>query len=176
MLSDSFGPPQDAALLILLQRGLEELHSQRNTRRLLQEGAREAGRDYYPVVATTHLAWIASLAFLVPPTAPVVLLPLAAFLMLQPVRYWIIGTLGRYWTHRIITLAEAPIVARGPYRFVRHPNYAVTLAETLLVPLAFGQLALGIIFTAVWAAVLHYKIRLEDEALAARRATERAEP
>src|SRR5204863_421021 len=84
--------------------------------------------------------------------------------------YWIIGTLGRYWTHRIITLAEAPIVARGPFRFVRHPNYAVTLAETLLVPLAFGQLALGIIFTAVWAAVLHYKIRLEDEALAAGRA------
>ena len=70
MLSDSFGPPQLAALLILVQRGLEELHSQRNTRRLLQQGAQEVGRDYYPVVAATHLAWIASLAFLVPPSAP----------------------------------------------------------------------------------------------------------
>ena len=132
MLSDSFGPPQIAAVLILLQRGLEELHSQRNTRRLLQQGAQEVGRDYYPVVAATHLAWIASLAFLVPPSAPVYVLPLIAFLALQPVRYWIIGTLGRYWTHRIITLPEAPIVTRGPYRFVSHPNYAVTLAETLL--------------------------------------------
>ena len=71
MLSDSFGPPQFAALLILVQRGLEELHSQRNTRRLLQQGAQEVGRDYYPVVAATHLAWIASLAFLVPPSATV---------------------------------------------------------------------------------------------------------
>jgi len=172
MLSDSFGPPQIAALLILLQRGLEELHSQRNTRRLLQQGAQEAGRDYYPVVAATHLAWIASLALLVPPSAPVYLLPLIAFLALQPVRYWIIGTLGRYWTHRIITLAQAPIMTHGPYRYVSHPNYAVTLAETFLLPLVFGELALGIIFTVVWGAVLHYKIRLEDEALRLRRVKE----
>ena len=135
----------------------------------MQLGGREAGRDYYPVVATTHLAWIASLAFLVPPTAPVVLLPLAAFLMLQPVRYWIIGTLGRYWTHRIITLERAPIVRDGPYRFVRHPNYAVTIAETFLLPLVFAHAAVAVIFGCVWSAVLYYKILLEDAALAARR-------
>ena len=174
MLSDSFGPPQLAALLILLQRGVEELHSQRNTRRLLQQGAREVGRDYYPVVAATHLAWIASLAFLVPPSATIYMLPMIAFLALQPVRYWIIGTLGRYWTHRIVTLPEAPIVTQGPYRFVSHPNYAVTLAETLLMPLAFGQLALAVIFVVLWVAVLRYKIALEDEALAMRRAKENA--
>jgi methyltransferase len=174
MLSDNFGAPQLAALLLLLQRGLEELHSQRNTRRLLQQGGHEAGRDYYPVVAATHLAWIASLALLVPPSAPVYVLPMIAFLALQPVRYWIIGTLGRYWTHRIITLPEAPIVGRGPYRFVSHPNYAVTLAETLLMPLAFGQLALAVIFVVLWGAVLRHKIRLEDEALAMRRAKDSA--
>jgi len=174
MFSDSFGPPQLAALLILLQRGLEELHSQRNTRRLLQDGGHEVGKEYYPVVVATHLAWIASLALLVPPNAPVYLLPLIAFLLLQPARYWIIGTLGRYWTHRIITLPEAPVVTGGPYRFLNHPNYAVTLAETLLLPLVFGQLALAIIFTAVWAAVLRYKVRLEDEVLAMRRAKESA--
>jgi methyltransferase len=176
VLSDTFGASQVAALLILLQRGLEELHSQRNTRRLLREGAHEAGRDYYPVVAATHLGWIAGLAFLIPSSSPIYLPPLIAFLALQPVRYWIIGTLGRYWTHRIITLPKAPIVKRGPYRLLRHPNYAVTLAETLLLPLAFGQLVLGIIFTAVWAAVLYYKIRLEDEALAIRRTEEGARP
>jgi methyltransferase len=176
MLSDSAGPPQVAALLLLLQRGLEELHSQRNTRRLLQQGAHEAGRAFYPVVAATHLGWIAGLGLLVPPTAPISALPLVAFLALQPVRYWIIATLGRYWTHRIITLPDAPIVRRGPYRFVRHPNYAVTLAETLLLPLAFGQAALGLIFTVMWAVVLHYKVRLEDEALAARRTKASGQP
>ena len=62
------------------------------------------------------------------------------------------------------------MVATGPYRLLRHPNYAVTLAETLLVPLAFGQLALGVIFATVWGAVLFYKIQIEDQALSVRRA------
>jgi len=171
MLEGAFGLPQIAALLVLLQRGLEELYSQHNTRRLMRLGAYEVGEDYYPVVASAHLCWIASLAFLVPPHAPLQAALLLAFLALQALRYWIIATLGAFWTHRIITLPGAPIVARGPYRFLRHPNYAVTLAETLLLPLAFGQLALGVIFAAIWVAVLQYKIGLEDRALAQRRAT-----
>lgn len=169
MVADNFGPPQFAALLILLQRGLEEFHSQKNTRRLLQHGAAETGRDYYPVVAVTHLAWIASLAFLIPSNAPLYVMPLFFYLALQPIRYWIIGTLGQYWTHRIINLEKATIVTRGPYRFFHHPNYAVTLAETMLLPLAFGQFALSGIFSILWGVVLHYKIHLEDGALAKRR-------
>lgn len=169
MLSDAIGLPQLAAFLVLLQRGAEELHSARNTRALLAEGATEAGASYYPVVATTHLAWIASLFFLIPPTAKASMVLAFAYLALQGVRYWVIGTLGRYWTHRIITLKEAPIVRRGPYKLLRHPNYAVTIAETFLLPAVFGAWALGAIMTAVWSAVLAYKIRLEDEALAARR-------
>jgi methyltransferase len=167
---DWLGWPQIAALMVLAQRGLEELHSQRNTRRLLAEGAVEAGADYYPVVAITHLAWIASVFFLIPASAPIVWPMLVLFMVLQVVRYWIIGTLGRYWTHRIITLPSAPIVKAGPYGFVKHPNYAVTIAETLLLPWAFGAWALGLIMVAIWTAVLRYKIQLEDEALAARRA------
>ncbi len=169
MLSEAIGLPQVAALLVLLQRGVEELHSARNTRALIAEGATEAGASYYPVVATTHLAWIASLFFLIPATATVSV-PLAVlYLAMQGVRYWVIGKLGRYWTHRIITLPGAPIVRRGPYKFIRHPNYAVTITETFLLPALFGAWAVGIIMTAVWSAVLAYKIRLEDEALAARR-------
>jgi len=89
-------------------------------------------------------------------------------------RYWIIGTLGQYWTHRIISLENAPIVSSGPYRFIRHPNYAVTLAETMLLPLVFGQLALAGIFTVLWGAVLRYKTHLEDGTLAARRMSQSA--
>jgi methyltransferase len=112
-----FGLPQIAALLILLQRGAEELHSRRNTLAIMAEGAEEVGAAYYPVVATTHLAWIAALAFLIPATANVHSFPLVAVLVLQPVRYWIIA------------------------------NYGVTLAETFVLPLAFGQLAVALIFT-----------------------------
>ncbi|WP_439542425.1 isoprenylcysteine carboxylmethyltransferase family protein [Hyphomicrobium sp.] len=169
MLPDAIGAPQIAALLVLLQRAAEEIYSARNTRALLAAGATEAGRSYYPVVATTHLAWIASLVFLIPPAAEVSTLLALTYLALQGVRYWVIATLGRFWTHRIFTLADAPIIRRGPYKFLRHPNYAVTIAETFLLPAVFGAYALGIIMGAVWTAVLAYKIALEDEALAARR-------
>lgn len=170
MISDSIGLPQIIAVLVLCQRGAEELYSARNTRALVAAGAKEAGRSYYPVVATTHLAWIASLFFLIPATATASYILAAAYILLQGVRYWVIASLGRFWTHRIFTLKDAPITRRGPYRYFRHPNYAVTIAETFLLPAVFGALALGIIMCAVWTAVLAYKIELEDEALSARRA------
>jgi methyltransferase len=166
---DQLGPAQIAAILVLVQRGAEELHSQRNTRRLLAEGAHEEGRDYYPVVAVTHLAWIAAIYLLVPADAAISVPLLVAYLVVQVVRYWVIGTLGRYWTHRIITVEGAPVVRAGPYRFVRHPNYWVTIVETFLLPAVFGAYALGAIMGVVWTAVVMYKIRLEDGALAARR-------
>jgi len=169
MIEYGIGAPQIAALLVLLQRGLEEIYSARNTNRLLAEGGREAGRDYYPVVAITHLGWIAALFLLIPASSPIIVPLLVLYLALQVVRYWVIATLGRYWTHRIITLENALVVRAGPYRYLRHPNYAVTIAETFLLPLVFGDAAVAVIFGCVWSAVLYYKIILEDAALAERR-------
>jgi methyltransferase len=167
-LSDLIGGPQVAAVLVLAQRGLEEIHSARNTRRLLAEGGHEEDAIYYPVVAATHLAWIASLAFLISPQAPVIWPLIACYLALQVVRYWVIASLGRFWTHRIITVPGAPITRAGPYRYVSHPNYAVTLIETFVLQLAFGALALAVIMTSLWWVVLGTKIKLEDEALSSR--------
>jgi methyltransferase len=169
MIAEAIGWPQIAALLVLLQRGAEELYSARNTKALIAGGGQEAGRSYYPVVATTHLAWIASLYFLIPANAPISIFLATCYVLLTVARYWAIGTLGRFWTHRIITLKDAPIVRSGPYALVRHPNYVVTIAETFLLPAVFGAWAVAFIMTAVWAAVLSYKIELEDAALAARR-------
>ncbi len=166
---DFIGPAQAAALIVLLQRGLEEALSMRNTRRLLAQGAHEEGANYYPVVAVSHLAWIAAIFFLIPSDAGIIWPLLAVYFVLQVARYWIIGTLRRYWTHRIITLEGAPIERRGPYRWVRHPNYVVTVLETLVLPLAFGAIALALIMTAIWTAVVRYKIVLEDAALKERR-------
>ncbi len=169
---EHIGFAQIAALIILAQRGLEELYSARNTKRLLAEGAVEVGRDYYPVVAVTHLAWIAAIFLLIPASEPLIW-PLAIlYLLLQVVRYWVIGTLGRYWTHRIITVPGGPIVRKGPYQWLRHPNYAVTIAETFLLPLVFADAAVAVIFGCIWSAVLYYKILLEDGALEQRRAGE----
>jgi methyltransferase len=168
-VSLAIGAPQIAALLILIQRGAEEVHSARNTRALLARGAREEGPSYYPVVAVTHLSWIASLFFLIPSDAQPFWPVIGLYVVLQAARYWVIATLGPYWTHRIITIDKAPIVSSGAYRLFKHPNYAITIAETLLLPVAFSAVALALIMTAIWVAVLSYKIRLEDAALAARR-------
>ena len=166
---DLIGGPQIAAVLLLAQRGLEELYSARNTRALIALSAHEVGRGFYPVVAATHLAWIASLFFLVSADAPILWPLIVYYLALQLVRYWVIFTLGRFWTHRIFTLPGAPVVARGPYRYLRHPNYAVTIVETFVLPLAFGALALAAIMTALWWTVLAYKMRLEDQEMDVRR-------
>src|SRR5687768_137162 len=103
MFADAIGPAQLAAIVVLLQRGAEELYSQYNTRRLIARGGHEEGSDYYSVVVVAHLAWIAAIFFLIPPDAPVIWPIFLLFLLLQPVRYWVIATLGPYWTHRIIT-------------------------------------------------------------------------
>jgi methyltransferase len=169
MSLSSFGLPQLIALVVLLQRVAEEIYSARNTRALRAAGAREAGRSYYPVVATTHLAWIASIFFLIPSNATVSYVLAALYVALQAIRYWVIASLGKFWTHRIFTLEGAPIIRHGPYLYVRHPNYAVTIAETFLLPAVFGAIALGMIMGAIWAAVLAYKIELEDDALSSRR-------
>ena len=167
-MSIAIGAPQIAALLILVQRGAEEIHSARNTSALLARGAREEGANYYPVVAVAHMSWIGSLFFLIPPDAQPFWPLIGLYLVLQAARYWVIATLGPYWTHRIITIDEAPVISSGAYRFFKHPNYAITVAETLLLPVAFSAVALGLIMTAIWVALLNYKIRLEDAALARR--------
>jgi methyltransferase len=170
MGGDFIGPPQIAALVVLVQRGLEEIHSQRNTRGLLAAGAREADPDYYPVVAVTHVAWIASVFLRIPPTAEVFWPAAVLFVLVQPVRYWIIASLGRYWTHRIITLDHVPVIRSGPYRFMNHPNYLVTIVEVILLPLAFGDWRLAIVIGAIWIAVIGHKRTLEERAIASRRA------
>ena len=169
MTAETLGPAQIAALLVLVQRGLEELYSRRNTRALLARGAVEAARDYYPVVVAIHLAWIASVFFFIPSDAAIIWPLLALYLLLQAARYWIIATLGGYWTHRILTMENAPTVKTGPYRWIRHPNYAVAFLESLLLPWIFGAFALGVIMATANGAMLYYKIVLEDAALVARR-------
>ncbi|MGI9423149.1 MAG: isoprenylcysteine carboxyl methyltransferase family protein [Hyphomicrobiaceae bacterium] len=173
---ENVGLAQAAALIVLAQRGFEELYSKHNTRALLGRGGREEGAEYYPVVAVTHLAWIAALFFLIPSNAAVTWPLIALYVVLQVARYWIIVSLGPFWTHRIITLPGAPIQREGPYQFVRHPNYVVTILETLVLPLAFGAVFLALIMTAIWSAVIYYKIVLEDAALEGRRRSYTTDP
>jgi methyltransferase len=150
--------------LVTLQRLGELWLSNRNTRRLLAQGAFEVGASHYPLIVAVHLLWLATLWWCAP-AQRVDLLWLAVFLLIEAARLWTMTSLGSRWTTRIIILPRAPLVRRGPYRFVDHPNYLVVVAEIAVLPLVFGLWPLTLIFTLLNAAVLAVRIREEDRAL-----------
>jgi methyltransferase len=150
-------------------RVVELLYAARNTRRLRARGAIEIAREQYPWFIVLHASWlIAMFAFIPPATAPNLYL-LALFVLAQAARVWIIASLGPYWTTRVITLPGAPLVRHGPYALVKHPNYAIVCIEIAVLPLAFGAWQIALIFSAANAALLAWRIRVEDRALDARR-------
>jgi methyltransferase len=155
--------------LVALERLAELVYAKRNTTALLRQGAYEIGRNHYPLIVLLHLAWMIAVYAFAEKTAPPVWSWIGIFLLLQAARYWVLATLGRYWTTRIIAVPNAPLVARGPYRFIRHPNYAVVIAEIAVLPLAFGEYIVAIVFSALNAALLFWRIRVENGALKARR-------
>lgn len=155
---------------LVVQRLAELIYAQANTRRLLARGGQEIGAGHYPLFVALHSSWLIAMAVLSAPSPPVPWLLLAAFVLVQAARLWVIATLGPYWTTRIITVPGAPLVARGPFRFVRHPNYLVVAIEIPLVPLILGLDWMALIFGAANLALLAYRIRVEDGALQPRRA------
>ena len=155
--------------LVALQRLGEVIYAQRNTNALLKAGAVEAGSGHYPTMISLHVGWLLALLLFVPWDAPLSWFWFGTFLAMQLLRLWVVASLGRYWTTRIITLPGAPLVRRGPYRFLRHPNYLVVAGEIAALPLAFGAWQIALVFSLLNAAILAWRIRAENAALAPRR-------
>lgn len=155
--------------LVTAQRLGELVLARRNTRRLLAQGGYEVGAAHYPLIVALHAAWLVGLWYLAVVRAPagqdIDLLWLAVFVVLQLGRVWVIASLGGRWTTRIIVLRGAPLVRRGPYRFLSHPNYWVVAGELLVLPLAFGLVGYGLVFTLLNAAAMWIRIRAEAAAL-----------
>lgn len=150
---------------VTLQRLSELVVARRNTSRLLAAGGHEVGAGHYPVMVALHAAWLAGL-WLLAPGRPVDTIALVAYFLVQPLRLWILMTLGRRWTTRIIVLPGAPLVESGPYRFLSHPNYVVVVAEIALLPLAFHLYWYALAFSLANAALLTVRVRTENAALA----------
>ena len=155
--------------LVAAQRLWELQLADRNTKRLLAEGAVEVGANHYPLFVALHASWLAAIAIVTPWTMVPNLGWLALYVFLQFGRLWVISTLGRFWTTRIITLPGAPLEMRGPYRFVRHPNYIVASLEIFVLPLVFGQVWIALIWSVANALLVAWRIRVEDGALQDRR-------
>jgi methyltransferase len=149
---------------VTLQRLSELVIARRNTASLLKQGAIETGASHYPVMVTLHTSWLVGLWYLAW-SQPVNSLLLALFLALQAMRVWVLLTLGKRWTTRIITVPGEQLVAKGPYRFLRHPNYAVVALEMPLLPLVFGLTGYALLFGLLNLAMLAWRISVEEQAL-----------
>lgn len=163
-----WGLPQIVVLLVVVQRLGELVLARRNTRRLMARGAVEVGRGHYPLFVLLHGGWLVALFVATPAEAAVSWPLLALFVVFQGLRVWVVASLGPFWTTRIVTLPGAPLVRRGPYRWVRHPNYLVVIGEIAVLPLAFGLVGLAVVFSALNLALLAWRVRLENGALAQR--------
>ncbi len=155
--------------LVAVQRVFELLHARRNEARLRVGGGIERGAGHYPLIVILHGAWLVAVVAFASENAPPVWGWLGLYLALQGARYWAMSSLGPSWTTRIITLPGAPLVRKGPYRFLRHPNYAVVAAEIAVLPLAFREYRVALVFSALNLALLGWRIRIENLALAERR-------
>ena len=156
--------------LVTAQRGGELWLSHSHTQALMARGAVEIAAAHYPLMVVVHTAWLMSL-WVFGHNQPVDGIALVAFLALQALRVWVMATLGARWTTRIIVLPNAPLVASGPYRYLRHPNYAVVAGEIAVLPLMLGLSWVAAIFTVLNAAVLFIRIRAENRALDATQQT-----
>ncbi|WP_064710818.1 isoprenylcysteine carboxyl methyltransferase family protein [Rhizobium bangladeshense] len=149
---------------VTLQRLGELVIARRNTAALLARGGREVAPEHYPVMVALHTAWFIGL-WLLAPGRPVQLFWFLVFMGLQALRLWVLATLKDRWTTRIVILRGAPLVSSGPYRFLRHPNYAIVIGEIATLPLAFGLPVYAVVFSLFNAVILHVRIKAENAAL-----------
>ena len=138
--------------------------ARRNTATLLAQGAFEVAPGHYSLIVLLHACWLLGL-WVIGWGHPLSRPWLMIFLALQVLRSWVLLTLGRRWTTRIIVLPGAPLVATGPYRLLSHPNYAVVVCEFAVLPLCLGLPWYALVFSVANAAILAVRIRAENAAL-----------
>jgi methyltransferase len=157
--------------LIALERLAELRRSRRNAAWALERGGIELGRRHFRAMVVAHALFLPACALEVwmldRPFVPALGWPMLGLVVLaQALRAWVVATLGRRWNVRTIVIPGEPVVAGGPYRFVRHPNYVAVILEAFAVPLVHSAWLTAIVFTAVNVPLLAVRIRCEEDALA----------
>lgn len=152
--------------LILLRLGELQL-SRRNERWLLQHGAVEYGKGHYRYIVMLHVLFFVSLIteYVFTSTGYYSVPLLIVYFLLLSFKAWVIGSLGKYWNTKIFRIAGCPLVKKGPYRFLKHPNYLVVIVEIALIPLIFHLYITAIVFSLLNALMLSIRIREENKAL-----------
>jgi methyltransferase len=154
--------------LIACERVAELLLSRRNARIAFAHGAVETGARHFRAMTAMHALFLPC-CFLEALLRHSQFAPAwaAVAVLAQGLRWWAIASLGWRWNVRVITVPGEPPLMRGPYRFVRHPNYVAVVLEMLAVPLAGGAWICAVVFSLANALLLRVRIRIEEAALGA---------
>ncbi|KIQ63838.1 membrane protein [Kitasatospora griseola] len=156
--------------LVAVERLAELLIARRNAAWSLARGGVEYGRGHYPPMVALHTGLLvgcllevrwAERPFLPGLGWPMLVLALAA----QGLRWWCIGVLGPRWNTRVIVVPGLPLVAGGPYRWLRHPNYLAVAVEGFALPLVHTAWVTALGFTVLNSLLLATRLRCEEAAL-----------
>ncbi len=153
---------------IIALRLAELIVAKRNEKWLLQNGAVEYGQKHYPLIVALHTCFLLSSIveyYWVKPNGYSLALIVIYFLLLM-FKAWVITSLGKFWNTKIYHIASFPLVKKGPYKFIKHPNYIIVIAEIAIIPLAFNLYYTAVIFSLLNALMLYVRIKEENKALA----------
>lgn len=151
-------------VFVTVQRLAEMVWGRANEARLRARGAVEVGAAHFPVMVALHASWIVWL-WLRGWDRPLVWPFVILFFVLQAARGWVLATLGRRWTTRVLYIPGERLVMGGPFKLIPHPNYSVVALEMPVLPLAFGLWGTAIMFGLLNLAMLAWRIRVEERAL-----------
>ena len=154
---------------VAVERIAELVVSQRNLSWSRARGGVEFGARHYPAMVALHTALLVGclLEAFHRRFVPALGWPmLAVVLAAQGLRWWCIATLGRQWNTRVVVVPGAARIAKGPYRFLPHPNYVAVVAEGVALPLVHSASVTALVFLVLNAALLRTRIRVENAALA----------
>jgi methyltransferase len=155
-------------LLVAAERLTELVVARRNLAWARERSGREYGFGHYPFMVFLHSALLVGclVEAMHRPFIPAFGWPMFAVVLLaQALRWWCITTLGHRWNTRIIVVPGLPLVDRGPYRRLRHPNYVAVVLEGIALPLVHTAWITAVVFTVVNAALLRVRITSENAAL-----------
>lgn len=153
---------------VIFQRLLELVVARSNEKWARQQGAVEYGKRHYPFIVALHTLFLVSMIaeyYLLPVTNLISLHYLTAFMVLISLKIWVIASLGKYWNTKILRIPNAQLVSRGPYKYVKHPNYIIVIAEIAVIPLVFHLYYTAMVFSLLNVAMLFVRIRVENRAL-----------
>jgi methyltransferase len=157
------------AALVYLPMLVEARRASRNERVQRARGGIEPPGDVYQLMRVVYpgvfLIMLVEGSIRGGPSPSLLAAGAIVFAAAKALKWWAILSLGPFWTFRVIVVPGAARVARGPYRWIRHPNYVGVVAELAGAAAMAGAPIAGAVGVAVFAALLVKRIAVENLAL-----------